>query len=66
MGVGRVGRTRTRPGFPKKGLDAYRRPQMLKRRSPQTASLKMVGVIVAAIIAAGFVVGLIRTFLFAR
>ena len=68
MGVGRVGRTRTRQGFLKKRLNDYRRPQMPKRRSPQTATMgyKIAGVIVVAIIAVGFIVGWMRSFLFVR
>ena len=65
MGVGRIGRTRVRPGSVKNGADAYRRLETPRRGSPRPATMghKVFGVIVVAI-AVGFVLGWLRMFLF--
>ena len=59
MGVGRIGRTRARPGRLRNSADAPLRlgtPVKVGSRRP-TMGYKLVGLILAAIIAAGFVGG---------
>ena len=65
MGVARIGRTRSRPGC--LDSDAYRRLQIPQQASRRTATIghKAVGLILVAIIAVGYVIGWMRTFLFA-
>jgi hypothetical protein len=65
MGVGRIGKTRARPGALKKSADANPRLAILEQASPRRATMghKAVGLIVA-IIAVGYVIGWMRTFLF--
>jgi hypothetical protein len=66
MGVGRIGKTRARPGSLENDAEAYRRFQMLEPASPRTATTgyKTVGLILVAIVAVGYVIGWMRTSLF--
>jgi CheY-like chemotaxis protein len=64
MGVGRIGRTRVRPGSLENDAEAYRRFQMPEQANRRTATMKAVGLILVAVIAVGFVVGWMRTSLF--
>jgi hypothetical protein len=65
MGVGRIGKTRARPGSLKKNADADRRLAILEQASSRRAAMghKALGLIVA-IIAVGYVIGWMRTSLF--
>jgi hypothetical protein len=65
MGVARIGRTRARSAASKKSADADRRLEILEQASPRRTTMahKAVGLIVA-IIALGYVIGWMRTFLF--
>ena len=67
MGVGRIGKTRARPGSLKKNADADRRLAILEQASSRRATMghKAVGLIVAIIaVAVGYVIGWMRTSLF--
>jgi hypothetical protein len=64
MGVGRIGKTRARPGSLENDAEAYRRFQMPEPASRRKATMKAVGLILVAIIAVGFVVEWMRTSLF--
>jgi hypothetical protein len=66
MGVGRIGRTRARPGSLKSGADTYRRLEMPEQASPRTATAgcRAAGLILVAIITVGYVVGWMRALFF--
>jgi hypothetical protein len=64
MGVGRIGRTRPKPGPQRTGADRYPRPRTREKPDSRksTRGHRMVGLILVAIIAVGFVVGWMRAF----
>jgi hypothetical protein len=64
MGVGRIGRTRAKPGPQRTGADRYPRPRTLEKPGSRKSTLRqrMVGLILVAIIAVGFFVGWMRAF----
>jgi hypothetical protein len=66
MGVGRIGRTRARPGSLENGVDVHRRVGIAKKGSRRTRVVRhtAVGLILVVIIAVGSVIGLMRAFLF--
>jgi hypothetical protein len=66
MGVGRIGRTRARPGSLEKGAHVYRRVGAAKRGSRRKRAVRhtAVGLILVVIIAVGYVIGSVRAFLF--
>jgi hypothetical protein len=68
MGMGRLGRTKARPGSVESGVDAYRRAEMPEQADPRTATVrhKAVALILIAITAVVYVAGWMRTSLFGR
>jgi hypothetical protein len=66
MGVGRIGRTKVRPGFLESGADAYRRLEIPNREADgrQRSGTKRSACILVAIIAVGHVIGWMRAFFF--